>query len=126
MDYRPSRHALSRFNTQSIGRCVHRVAYSYTERWASGRQCVVHHGVEPTEGADGCFDRGIDIGAKTEIYQIMRRLAEAGKSILMVSSELPELIGVCDRIAVYRDGGIAAILSRGAATEELIMQMATS
>ena len=86
-------------------------------RWLAA-ECDVFIFDEPT--------RGIDIGAKTEIYQIMRRLAEAGKSILMVSSELPELIGVCDRIAVYRDGGIAAILSRGAATEELIMQMATS
>jgi D-allose transport system ATP-binding protein len=70
--------------------------------------------------------RGIDIGAKFEIYQIMRQLADAGKSILMVSSELPELLGVCDRIAVYREGSIAAILDNRDASEEEIMRLATS
>ncbi|MGB7195399.1 MAG: sugar ABC transporter ATP-binding protein [Collimonas pratensis] len=68
--------------------------------------------------------RGIDIGAKAEIYQIMRELADAGKSILMVSSELPELLGVCDRIAVYKEGGIAEILDNRDATEEEIMRIA--
>ncbi|MFM0738804.1 ATP-binding cassette domain-containing protein [Paraburkholderia xenovorans] len=70
--------------------------------------------------------RGIDIGAKSEIYAIMRALADAGKAILMVSSELPELIAVCDRIAVYRDGSIAATLDNADATEESIMQIAIS
>ncbi len=68
--------------------------------------------------------RGIDIGAKAEIYQIMRELADAGKSILMVSSELPELLGVCDRIAVYKEGRIAEILDNCDATEEDIMRIA--
>ena len=68
--------------------------------------------------------RGIDIGAKAEIYAIMRQLADAGKSILMVSSELPELLGVCDRIAVYKEGGIADILQNRDATEEEIMRIA--
>ena len=83
--------------------------------------------------AAGCdlmiFDeptRGIDIGAKSEIYQIMRELATAGKGILMVSSELPELLGVCDRIVVYKEGRIASILDNRDATEENIMQVATS
>ncbi|HTJ94580.1 MAG TPA: sugar ABC transporter ATP-binding protein, partial [Pararobbsia sp.] len=83
--------------------------------------------------AAGCdlliFDeptRGIDIGAKAEIYQIMRELASAGKGILMVSSELPELLGVCDRIVVYKEGSIASILDNRDATEENIMQVATS
>ncbi len=70
--------------------------------------------------------RGIDVGAKSEIYQIMRQLAQAGKGILMVSSELPELLSVCDRIAVYRHGSIAAVLANADATEENIMQMATA
>jgi D-allose transport system ATP-binding protein len=70
--------------------------------------------------------RGIDIGAKSEIYQIMRQLADAGKSILMVSSELPELLSVCDRIAVYKEGGIAEILDNRDATEEGIMHIATA
>jgi D-allose transport system ATP-binding protein len=70
--------------------------------------------------------RGIDIGAKSEIYQIMRQLADAGKGILMVSSELPELLSVCDRIAVYKDAGIAEILHNADATEENIMHIATA
>lgn len=70
--------------------------------------------------------RGIDVGAKSEIYQIMRQLADAGKGILMVSSELPELLSVCDRIAVYKDGRIASILDNADATEENIMHIATA
>jgi D-allose transport system ATP-binding protein len=56
----------------------------------------------------------------------MRALANEGKAILMVSSELPELIAVCDRIAVYKDGTVAATLANADATEESIMQVATS
>ena len=48
--------------------------------------------------------RGIDVGAKAEIYKVMRQLADDGKVILMVSSELPEIITVCDRIAVFCEG----------------------
>ena len=70
--------------------------------------------------------RGIDVGAKSEIYQIMRQLARSGKGILMVSSELPELLSVCDRIAVYRNGTIAAVLDNADASEENIMQIATA
>ena len=70
--------------------------------------------------------RGIDVGAKSEIYQIMRQLARSGKGILMVSSELPELLSVCDRIAVYREGRIAAVLDNAQASEENIMQIATA
>lgn len=69
--------------------------------------------------------RGIDIGAKTEIYKIMRKLAQEGKAILMVSSELPEIMAVCDRIAVFKEGKIAKILENNRAlTEEEIMQYA--
>ncbi|ARU65588.1 D-allose ABC transporter ATP-binding protein AlsA [Histophilus somni] len=69
--------------------------------------------------------RGIDIGAKTEIYKIMRKLAEQGKAILMVSSELPEIMSVCDRIVVFREGAISSILENTKAlTEETIMRWA--
>ncbi|HDR1073782.1 TPA: ATP-binding cassette domain-containing protein, partial [Pasteurella multocida] len=69
--------------------------------------------------------RGIDIGAKTEIYKIMRQLAQQGKAILMVSSELPEIMAVCDRIAVFREGKITRILENNTAlTEEEIMRWA--
>jgi len=70
--------------------------------------------------------RGIDVGAKAEIYRIMRALAESGKGILMVSSELPELLAVCDRIVVYREGGIARIVDNRDATEASIMEIATA
>ena len=70
--------------------------------------------------------RGIDIGAKSEIYQIMRKLAEEGKGILMISSELPELLAVCDRIAVFHEGKIVRIFSNEEATEEKIILAATA
>ncbi len=70
--------------------------------------------------------RGIDIGAKAEIYQLMRDLANQGKCILMVSSELPELLATCDRIAVYKEGGIVQIIDNADATEERIMHLATA
>ena len=70
--------------------------------------------------------RGIDIGAKSEIYQIMRGLADEGKGIIMVSSELPELLMLCDRIVVFNRGEIAAIFDGEEATEEKIMAVAAN
>lgn len=69
--------------------------------------------------------RGIDVGAKSEIYRIMRELSMEGKAILMVSSELPEIISVCDRVVVFRGGEISKILDNNEnLTEELIMSWA--
>ena len=68
--------------------------------------------------------RGIDVGAKSEIYKIMRDLSNAGKAIMMVSSELPEVLAVCDRIAVFHAGSIAGILYGETATEEQILNLA--
>ncbi|MFZ2609864.1 MAG: ATP-binding cassette domain-containing protein, partial [Raoultella planticola] len=66
--------------------------------------------------------RGIDVGAKAEIYKVMRQLADDGKVILMVSSELPEIIAVCDRIAVFCEGRLTKILTnRDDMSEEEIM-----
>src|SRR5699024_1768596 len=53
--------------------------------------------------------RGIDIGAKYEIYQLILQLAEEGKGVMMVSSEMPELLGICDRILVMSNGRLAGI-----------------
>ena len=64
--------------------------------------------------------RGIDVGAKVAVYQLMRRLAAEGKAVLMVSSELPEVIGMSDRIVVMRDGEIAAELPAGSAEHEVL------
>ena len=68
---------------------------------------------------------GIDVGAKYQIYEILRSLAENGKGIIMISSELPELLGLCDRIIVIKKGKIAGELSGSAMTEENILQLAT-
>jgi len=70
--------------------------------------------------------RGIDVGAKFEIYHLMRRLTDAGVAILMISSELPEILGMSDRILVMHDGEIAGELSHATATEEKIMELATT
>ena len=69
--------------------------------------------------------RGVDVGAKREIYEILNRLVESGLSILMVSSELPELIGVCDRIVVLNEGKLTGVLEKSEFSEELIMSYAT-
>jgi ABC-type sugar transport system ATPase subunit len=70
--------------------------------------------------------RGIDVGAKAEIYQLIRRLASQGRAIVMTSSELPELLAVADRIIVLCEGRLAAEIPRAHATEEVIMHAATS
>ncbi|MCM3024462.1 sugar ABC transporter ATP-binding protein [Bacillus ginsengihumi] len=69
--------------------------------------------------------RGIDVGAKREIYQLMNELTERGMAIIMVSSELPEILGMSDRILVVHEGKIAGELNRAEATQEKIMVLAT-
>ncbi len=68
--------------------------------------------------------RGIDVGAKYEIYQLINELAENGRSVIMVSGELPEILGVCDRIYVMSGGRIAGELDAKDATQEQIMALA--
>jgi ribose transport system ATP-binding protein len=68
--------------------------------------------------------RGIDVGAKVEIYELMNRLSEAGAGILMISSELPEVLGMSDRIYVMRHGAIQAEFDAATATEERVLQAA--
>jgi len=68
--------------------------------------------------------RGIDVGAKSEIYAIIQNLARDGVCVLLVSSELPEVLGVSDRIAVMRQGRIAAMVERSEATEEKLLKLA--
>jgi ribose transport system ATP-binding protein len=70
--------------------------------------------------------RGIDVGAKAEIYELMSELAAGGAGIVMASSELPELLAMCDRILVLSDGQLSAELSGDEATQEQIMEAATS
>ena len=68
--------------------------------------------------------RGIDVGSKAEIYQIMADLAEQGVAIIMISSELPEVLGMSDRVMVMREGRIVKELAREDASEERVMQYA--
>ena len=68
--------------------------------------------------------RGIDVGAKYEIYQLILDLANRGKTVLMVSSEMPELLGVCDRILVMSGGQLAGEVDAKTATQEDIMRLA--
>ena len=68
--------------------------------------------------------RGIDVGSKSEIYRLMRGLADAGVAVLMISSDMEEVIGVSDRIAVMREGRIAGFLERAEFSEENVMRLA--
>ena len=85
-------------------------------KWLNAR-CRILLVDEPT--------RGVDVGAKREIYQLLDGLAQGGVAIVMVSSELPEILGMSDRIVVMREGRVTAELSRAEATEERIMHHAT-
>jgi rhamnose transport system ATP-binding protein len=84
-------------------------------RWLAIRPSVLILD-EPTQG--------VDIGSKSEIHALMANLAEEGVAILMISSELPEILGMSDRIAVMRAGSLAGILSRDEATQECILSLA--
>jgi putative multiple sugar transport system ATP-binding protein len=66
--------------------------------------------------------RGIDVGAKYEIYTIINRLASEGKGIILISSELPEILGVCDRIYVMREGKVVGELPASEASQEIVMK----
>ena len=70
--------------------------------------------------------RGIDVGAKAEIHRLMSPLAGQGKAILMVSSEMPEILGMSDRVLVMREGRLTGEFSRAEATQERIMHAATA
>ena len=84
-------------------------------RWLATRPSVLILD-EPTQG--------IDVGAKSEIHELMMELAEQGAAILMISSELPEILGMSDRIAVMRGGTICAVLNRADATQQRVLALA--
>ena len=85
-------------------------------KWLNA-QCMILLVDEPT--------RGIDVGAKQEIYKLLDSLTKQGYSILMVSSELPEVLGISDRVLVVHDGKIVTALMTKDTTEEEIMMYAT-
>jgi ribose transport system ATP-binding protein len=69
--------------------------------------------------------RGIDVGAKQAIYQLLHDLAAQGIGVVLISSELPEILGLSDRVAVFHDGRITAVLDTPATTQEEIMHFAS-
>lgn len=81
------------------------------------KKCEILFFDEPT--------RGIDVGAKREIYELMREFAAQGMAIIMISSEMPELLGMSDRILVLHEGEIAGEVSQGTATQERILALAS-
>lgn len=70
--------------------------------------------------------RGIDVGAKYEIYGLIQRLADAGKGVILISSELPEVIGLCDRIYTVCEGRISGVVDRADADQESLMRLMTT
>ena len=68
--------------------------------------------------------RGIDVGAKSEIYNLIGELAEDGIGVLIASSELPEVLGISDRILVMREGSLVGSLARDEANEEKLLRLA--
>lgn len=106
----------------SIGQKILRLSGGNQQKVIIGRWLASHPKIlildEPT--------RGIDVGAKVEIYEIIDQLAKEGVSIILISSELPEVIGMCDRIMVMGDGKIKGCIDRSEASQERIMAIATS
>ena len=84
-------------------------------KWLAGRPKVIILD-EPT--------RGIDVGSKSEIYRIINQLAGEGVSIILVSSELPEVINMCDRIYIMGEGRIRGEIERAEFSQEIIMDYA--
>ena len=69
--------------------------------------------------------RGIDVGAKSEIHKLLRDLAQSGIGIIVISSELPELLGLCDRVLVIREGRLAGELDADEMSEEAVIRLAS-
>jgi ribose transport system ATP-binding protein len=69
--------------------------------------------------------RGIDVGAKYEVYELINQLVKQGVGVIMISSELPEIIGMCDQIIVLHEGRLTGELTKSEATQELILNLAT-
>jgi inositol transport system ATP-binding protein len=84
-------------------------------RWLAGRPRILIAD-EPTQG--------IDVGAKAEVHSLLRALASDGVAVMMISSDLPEVLGMSDRIAVMAGGRVRGVLDGRTATEERVMQLA--
>ena len=104
------------------------VEQNITELSGGNQQKVILGKWMAAESSVIIFDeptKGIDVGSKSEIYVLMRRLASQGKGVIMVSSEMPELLSVCDTTCVFRDGEIRMTYAVREATEEKILKSST-
>ena len=110
-----------RIKTPSIRQAVRNLSGGNQQKVIIGkwlaRDCDILIVDEPT--------RGIDIGAKDEIYRLLEQLAASGKAIMVISSDLPEVLRLSHRIAVMGEGRLATILDSDEATQETIMENAT-
>jgi ABC-type sugar transport system ATPase subunit len=109
-----------RLTADTRGRRVQELSGGNQQKVILARWLLVHPPIlivdEPT--------RGIDVGAKQEVHQLLRELAEGGTAVILISSELPEILAVADRILVMREGRLAGEVRREGATEESIMHLA--
>jgi ABC-type sugar transport system ATPase subunit len=106
--------------TASVSAVTGTLSGGNQQKVALARWLAIHPRImildEPTQG--------VDVGSKSEIHELIVQLAEKGVAIILISSELPEILGMCDRIAVFHDKSIAGILPRSEATQSRIMTLA--
>ena len=111
---------LLRIKTASVFHATGTLSGGNQQKVALARWLAIHPRVmildEPTQG--------VDIGSKSEIHQLIVQLAQQGMAIILISSELPEILGMCDRIGVMHSGTLAGILTRSEATQSSIMSLA--
>jgi ABC-type sugar transport system ATPase subunit len=112
---------LFEIRTTGPSQLVRRLSGGNQQKVVLGRWILIEPSIllldEPT--------RGIDVGAKREIYKFMSEFASKGNAVIMVSSELPEIVGMSDRIAVFKEGRLSGILNRSEANQEQLMSLAT-
>ncbi|WPP01873.1 sugar ABC transporter ATP-binding protein [Pseudomonas sp. HR96] len=110
-----------RVKTPSLEQCIDNLSGGNQQKALLARWLMTHPKIlildEPT--------RGVDVGAKAEIYRLIRQLAGEGMAVIMISSELPEVLGMSDRVLVMHEGQLMGELDREAATQERVMQLAS-
>jgi len=110
-----------RVKTPSLEQCIDTLSGGNQQKALLARWLMTNPRIlildEPT--------RGIDVGAKAEIYRLIAYLASEGMAVIMISSELPEVLGMSDRVMVMHEGDLMGTLDRGEATQERVMQLAS-
>jgi inositol transport system ATP-binding protein len=110
-----------RVKTPSLDQCIANLSGGNQQKALIARWLMTRPRIlildEPT--------RGIDVGAKAEIYRLIAKLAAEGLAVIMISSELPEVLGMSDRVMVMHEGTVTGFLDRGEATQERVMHLAS-